>query len=98
MADYESMKVAQLRALCQSRGIECDGRKDELIALLQSRDDEAAVAASQDSNLIQSGSLLMEPTWSSDDLRALATVADEMKHLRRQWLSQVPLHGSTSRK
>ena len=35
----------------------------------------------------------VEPQLNAEELRELATIVDEMKHLRRQWLSQVPRQG-----
>jgi hypothetical protein len=99
------MKVAQLRSLCKTRGLESEGlscpnnisrlylgRKEDLIAELIRNDEMIALASSQDSNpRSQPGGMnSIEASLTPDELKELATIVDEMKHLRRQWLLQVP--------
>jgi len=70
------------------------GRKDELIAALVRSDEVLAMASSQESvPRDPSQPTSTEPPLSGEDLRELATIVDEMKHLRRQWLLQVPRQG-----
>ncbi len=76
------MKVAQLRLICKQRALSADGKKEELIARLQ-QFDESAVDTGMDV-----GVPATEPVdfLTPDELRELATIADEMRHIRRQWV------------
>lgn len=55
-----------------------------MLALASSQELQARNTTSSDS---------VESQLNAEELRELATVVDEMKHLRRQWLSQVPRQG-----
>lgn len=55
-----------------------------MLALASSQELQARNTTTSDS---------VESQLNAEELRELATVVDEMKHLRRQWLSQVPRQG-----
>ena len=63
---------------------ECfSGKKEELVLrLIQS--DEMSQATGQDKKRVVSSD--QADNLSTDDLRELATIADEMRHIRRQWV------------
>ena len=74
------------------------GRKDELIAELIRCDGDTRKPIVPDASSHIASSI--EPTLTSDELKELATISDEMRHLRRQWILQQPrpAHGSIVRK
>lgn len=80
---YESLNFKRI--------VSCIGRKEDLISSLVRYDDEMTTTqtTTKDSNY-RSESLAAERVLSSEELKELATIADEMKHLRRQWLLQIP--------
>lgn len=98
MSSYESMKVGQLRALCKSRGLNSDGmtftssthislleRKEDLIAALFKSDAHSEPTLAGVESMKDASD---EQILSAEDLKEIATLTDEMRHLRRQWLLQ----------
>ena len=99
---YDAMKVGELRALCKARGIDSDRmfryyshflialeKKDDLIAALRAAD--SRILGTDSTNTQESEVSLSEQTQrtlTSEEMREIATIADEMRHLRKQWLSQ----------
>ena len=87
--NYEAMKVGQLRALCKLRGLSSDERKEDLIASLIKLDSNLLVQTpSPDEPMIQAAINHTENQLTAEELREIATITDEMKHLRKQWLLQ----------
>lgn len=85
--NYEAMKVGQLRALCKLRGLNADDRKEELIASLI-RSDNIPMA---DSNQGPSSAPELPPQeeqMSEEEMRELSHILEEMRHMRKQWMSQ----------
>lgn len=80
--DYDMMKVAQLRLLCKQRALSADGKKEELVFRLQQFDTSGLTSGEARTVTITQPELVL----TSDELRELATIADEMRHIRRQWV------------
>ncbi len=85
--NYEAMKVGQLRALCKLRGLNSDERKEELIASLI-RSDNAPVSDSIPGLAAGQIEGNQDETLTEEEIREVAAIVDEMRHLRKQWLSQ----------
>lgn len=98
MSSYESMKVGHIRALCKARGLISDGmsftffahismlgRKEELIAALLKSDAHSEPTPAGVESMKDASD---EQILSAEDLKEIATLTDDMRHLRRQWLLQ----------
>lgn len=109
-AKYDAMKVGELRALCKSRGIDSDRmliqnsrlnmfieKKEDLISALKGADSQINMdTSSTESQVLQSEAQNIR-SFAPEELRELATIADEMRHLRKQWISQSTAAPSTYR-
>lgn len=79
---YVSSEVCQRKVCVLSDGIKFLGKKEELIVrLVQSDELSAKVGHSRPMTPQESQEFL-----SADEMRELATIADEMRHIRRQWV------------
>jgi hypothetical protein len=78
MDAYDSVKVGQLRLLCKQRGLNPDGKKEELVSRLM--DSDATVSAPSP---VPTAAVM---DLSAEDMKEIATVADEIRHIRRQWV------------
>ena len=91
MDQYDSLKVGQLRLLCKQRNLSSDGKKEELISRLVESDGTLITLSSDDYVPVTVTSNSMdistsEPVLSAEDMKEIATVADEIRHIRRQWV------------
>ena len=88
--EYESLKVGQLKAICKQRGLNAEGKKEELISRLLEADNAMMISTESDPhhNLPipqERPAFLLEPL-SAEDMKEIATIADEIRHIRRQWV------------
>ncbi|KAF4695675.1 hypothetical protein FOZ60_003688 [Perkinsus olseni] len=81
---FGAMRVGQLRTLCRQKGIASDGGKRDLVQRLCELADQAG--APTDTSDCQSvpGDVILEPGLSHEELHELATIADEIRHIRKQ--------------
>ncbi|KAF4658388.1 hypothetical protein FOZ61_005671 [Perkinsus olseni] len=84
---FGAMRVGQLRTLCRQKGIASDGGKRDLVQRLCELADQAG--APTDTSDCQSvpGDVILEPGLSHEELHELATIADEIRHIRKQTFS-----------
>ena len=81
-SQYEIIKVGQLRLICKQRGLSAEGKKEELIMRLV-QNDKLSASVGHTTPITQQES---QEFLSADEMRELATIADEMRHIRRQWV------------
>ncbi|EER07647.1 hypothetical protein Pmar_PMAR024051 [Perkinsus marinus ATCC 50983] len=81
---FGAMRVGQLRTLCKQKGIASDGGKRDLVQRLCELADQSG--APTDTSDCQSvpGDVILEPSLSHEELHELATIADEIRHIRKQ--------------
>ncbi len=78
-------------------------KKEDLIAALKAADESQNVEMLDVSVNNTEDNTQATPVLSPEDLRELATIADEMRHLRKQWILQAsksstnPTHLVTTR-
>ena len=99
--DYESLKVGQLRLLCKQRSLSGEGKKEDLIFRLVESDNamkldslethqtvqqQTMFAASMPADNATTSAPNTEPALSPEEMKEIATIADEIRHIRRQWV------------
>ena len=77
---YNSFKVGQLRLLCKQRNLSVEGKKEDLIQRLINEESEDSPPPTP----------IPLESISPDIAKELATIADEMRHLRKIWNKPQP--------
>jgi hypothetical protein len=83
--EYESLKVGQLKQICKQRGLHAEGKKEELIARLLEADN-AMLISTEAAVLPQERPICLLEPLSPEEMKEIATIADEIRHIRRQWV------------
>jgi len=71
-------------------------KKEDLIAALKAADSTLSQDQPNNQPIVTEQQTLINRGHSPEELREIATIADEIRHLRKQWLSQAMKSGSTT--
>jgi hypothetical protein len=63
-------------------------KKDDLIAALRTADSDIKMDTTSTEPTVFASEAQNARNLTPDELRELATIADEMRHLRKQWIAQ----------